>query len=150
MPIFDPSADGPSIFTPHDTANNPDILGTGPVVYVMQQPTPKNGWTPDLGPATQYGRLAFVFDAEDRPHGSPVAALKKARTRLAEFDGERDYLLWPNFGDMASMWVVIALLTHGGWKKLRYLYWKRHGKSIVQDSAPEGYYFPVEINLQSS
>lgn len=119
-----------------------DPLSSAATVFVMQRPKAKEGgWEPDLSPAMQYGKLEYVFDADDKPHASPTSALAKAKSRLANFDASRDYLLWPNFADISSMLIIVALLTRGGNTRLRYLTWKRTRASEA------GFYFPIEINV---
>ena len=36
------------------------------VVYIVQEPKPKNGWTPDFSKAAEYGRLERVFTPDQR------------------------------------------------------------------------------------
>jgi len=118
------------------------------VVYVIQQPKPKEGgWTPNLQPAVEYGRIEFVFDAGDRIYADPKAALEKARTRLKDFDPENDYLLWPNFGDPASQWLVVAHLTANGFNTLRWLYWTR-GRVGNAMSNENGFYIPITLKAK--
>jgi len=121
---------------------------SNPTVYIFQQPRPRksDGWVPNLEPATKYGKLKFIFDAEDKPHLDPSAALTKAVARLKDFDAEKDYLCWTNFGDPASQWLVIMLLSGRGNNLLRFLYWSR-GKGANGMSAENGYYFPVELSI---
>ena len=117
-------------------------------VYVIQQPRPRatDGWVPNLEPATKYGAIKFIFDAEDKPHLDPTAALRKAMTRLKEFDSEKDFLCWTNFGDPASMWLTIMMLAGTGHNSLTFLYWSR-GKGKHGMSNENGFYFPVELSI---
>lgn len=109
------------------------------VVYVIQRPKPRKGdsWVPDLSKATQYGRLEFIFSAEDVIFREPEKAIAKLTQKLdLNFRPEKDYLLWCNFGDPAASWLVPFFLGRYGIRSLRYLYW---------DQA--GFYHPVEFNL---
>ncbi len=113
-------------------------------VYVIQRPKPRtDGWSPDLSGAGIYGKLSFVFDPEDRAYVDPVAAIAKADAMLKDFDSKHDYLLWAQFGDPATMWTVISLLTLKGHTRLQYLYWSRKRK----DQPADGYYIPIIIDL---
>ena len=116
------------------------------VVYAIQQPRPKEGWTPNLQPATDFGRIEFIFDQGDRIYADPKAALKKARARLADFDPLTDYLLWPNFGDPAGQYLVCAYLTSLGYNALRWLYWSR-GRIEGRASNENGYYVPITLDV---
>lgn len=112
-------------------------------VYVIQQPIPNGaGWVPDLGPASQYGAIEFIFDSTDRVYADPSSAKKKLIAKLSKFNAEEDYLLWPNAGDPASAWLTIAMLSTGGFKKLRYLYWQKPRKG----NEGGGHYLPIEID----
>ncbi len=124
---------------------------TSPKVFIIQQSTPRasDGWTPNLEPATKFGALHFIFDASDKPHLDPPAAMKKAIGRLRDFDGERDYLCWSNFGDPAAMWSVVMLLAGTGTDTIRFLYWSRGKGSDGRMSNQNGFYFPVEISIRN-
>lgn len=116
-------------------------------VFIIQQPRPKgDGWVPNFEPATQYGRLEFVFDAGDRAYADPTEAKKKAASRLSDFHADKDFLLWANFGDPATLWLTIMLLVAIGNKKLKFLYWSR-GRQAGVMSNEAGFYFPVELDV---
>lgn len=132
-----------------------DIISEAPAstVWVIQQPRPKaNGWTPNLQSATTYGRIEFVFDAGDRAYADPGAAIRKARTRLAFFNPDKDYICWTHFGDPATLWLSIMLLAQR-FSKLKFLYWSRSRvvKARTEEFPPEedggGFYFPIEIDV---
>jgi hypothetical protein len=113
-------------------------------VYVIQRPRPRaDGWQPDLSGAINYGKLAFVFDPDDKAYINPALAIEKADIALKDFDSKHDYLLWAQFGDPATMWLVISLLTLKGHTRLQYLYWSRKRK----DQPADGYYIPIIIDL---
>jgi len=118
-------------------------------VFIIQQPRPKeDGWTPNFEPATKYGNLAFIFEANDRTYADPSSARKKALAKLKDFDSDHDYLLWANFGDPASLWLTIMVLVAQGHRRLKFLYWSR-GKSAEGMSNENGFYFPVELDVTS-
>lgn len=127
----------------------PPALGT---VYVIQRPRPRShdGWEPNLSPASQYGKLDFIFESSDRVYANTAAAIGKADSRLCRFNPENDFLLWPNQGDPACVWIVTMLLTSRGHNRLRFLYWSR-GKSADGGglSNEAGYYLPVDVDLSS-
>lgn len=130
---------------PKATAPEPTSVGT---VYIIQQPRPKDGgWVPNFEPATQYGKLDFIFDCGDRAYADPLAAKKKICSRMAKFDPEKDFLLWANFGDPATCWLTIMVLVAAGHKRLKFLYWSR-GKSTEGMSNENGFYFPVELSVE--
>lgn len=132
------------------TSSAPPVESTS-TVFVIQQPRPKTGekWVPNLQPATQFGKLEFIFEASDRIYADPTEGRKKAAARLADFDSDRDYLLWTNFGDPAALWLVIMLLTLGGHKRLRFLYWSRGRATTGGMSTENGFYFPVDLDFRS-
>lgn len=126
--------------------NMPEEIETS-TVYIIQQPRPKdNGWTPNFEPATKYGKLATIFDSSERTYADPTAARKKLLSRLAKFDSNKDYLLWANFGDPASLWLTIMVLVATGRTKIKFLYWSR-GKGATGMSNENGFYFPVELDV---
>lgn len=119
-----------------------------PTVYVIQQPRPKpGGWVPNLEPATKYGKLEFVFDADDRAYTAPSDARAKLAGKLRNFNPDTDSLLWANFGDPATLWLTIMHLVAGGHQHLRFLYWSR-GRVGDHMSNDIGYYFPVELDCR--
>jgi hypothetical protein len=117
-------------------------------VYVIQQPRPRasDGWQPNLQPATEFGKIEFVFDGGDRAYADPQAARVKARNRLVHFDSSRDYLCWANYGDPACCWIVIMTLVSLGHQKLRFLYWSR-GRLGDKMSNANGFYVPIELEV---
>jgi len=118
-------------------------------VYIIQQPRPKeNGWTPNFEPATKYGKLTTVFDAGDRAYADPTSARKKIISKLANFNCDKDYLLWANFGDPACLWLTIMALVATGRTRIKFLYWSR-GQSATGMSNDNGFYFPVELDVTS-
>lgn len=120
------------------------------VVWVIQQPRPKaNGWVPDLASANRYGRIEFVFDAGDRAYSDPVAAVKKAKARLVNFDPEHDFLCWSHFGDPATLWLTVFLLGQRT-TRLKFLYWSRSKSAFLGAASGEesGFYFPIEIDVR--
>jgi len=129
----------------------PPVLPSS-VVWVVQQPRPKaNGWVPDLQSANRYGRIEFIFDAGDRAYSDPVAAVKKAKSRLVNFDPENDFLCWSHFGDPATLWLTVLLLGQRA-TRLKFLYWSR-SKSASRNfsdlpSEESGFYFPIEIDVR--
>lgn len=124
-----------------------------PRVFIIQRPQPKaeDGWTPDLSPCLQYGAMEFVFEIGERAFADPAAARRKAEKKLEDFDPEKDFILWGNFGDPATMWLVIMILVARGFKKLKYLYWSRR-KSLASkfSDSPPGFYMPIEIDVSQT
>ncbi len=58
------------------------------VVYIVQEPKPKNGWTPDFSKAAEYGRLERVFTPDQRICSMPTRYMREAMNTLKEFDAE--------------------------------------------------------------
>lgn len=123
-------------------------MGNESTVFIVQRPRPraKDGWMPNLQPATEYGKLEFIFASEDRAYASPKEARAKASARLHSFDPSTDFICWTNFGDPACMWIVIMLLVAKGHRTLRFLYWSR-GIKDGQMSNDNGYYAPIELDV---
>ena len=117
-------------------------------VYVMQQPTQtRKGWTPNLQPATEFGEIQYVFPGGVPIYTSPVKTLKMAKNALANFNPDEDYLLWPNTGDPAAMWVCCFAIVLLGFSKVRFLYWNRkyeNGNRIGSD----GFYVPITYKFE--
>lgn len=114
-------------------------------VYVTQQPKPNRlGWTPNLSGAAEFGKLAYVFSGSDTPYCDPERAMDEARHALHSFDPDEDYVLWPNSGDPASIWVVLMTLSRFPINKIRFLYWERKMTGGVR-SRTDGFYSPVSI-----
>lgn len=124
---------------------------SAPRVYVIHQPKPRpNGYCPELGGAQEYGTLEYVFDLDDRANTSPQTAVMQAGDRLRDFDPERDFLCWAGFGDPATLWVTIAVLTAMGHTRLRWLYWSKSRERWQADgnsTEPQGYYAPLAIDV---
>lgn len=115
------------------------------VVYVFQRPRPREDWTPDLSSASKYGTIRFLFDIDDAPHKDPRAAAKRVLPSLSQFDPEKDFLLWANFCDPMSAWLVVFMLGLSGKKKLQFLYWNKKGYA-----GEPGFYYPVCVDLSKS
>lgn len=116
-------------------------------VYVTQQPIPNNkNWVPNLSPALQYGKLAYVFDGGQQIFSNPNVEIVRAKSRLEDFDPDRDFLLWPNSGDPAALWVCQHALAGMGLPYISYLYWER-GLEDGQRSTKAGFYSPVRIEF---
>lgn len=119
----------------------------GAVVYITQHPRPKgDGWVPDFSKAQPYGRLEYVFEVSDRAYADPAAALRKAMTRLKDFNPDKDCLLWCNFGDPATLFLIIMILVARGFKTLKFLYWSRGRIGDVM-SNDCGYYAPIILDV---
>jgi len=118
-------------------------------VYVTQRPIPnKNtGWTPNLSPASQYGKLVYVFDNDKSVFSNPHKSLEKAKDALEDFNPDRDFLLWPNSGDPAALWVCIHALGGSGVPCINYLYWERGFDEAGKRSSSKGFYSPVKIDF---
>lgn len=116
-------------------------------VFITQQPRPNRlGWLPNLSPASQFGKFVYVFTAADAPWTNPDAAMEKATDLLRDFNEDEDFVLWPNSGDPAAMWIILAILARFPLRKIRILYWERkleNGERMKGD----GFYTPVTINL---
>ena len=122
-----------------------------PKVFVIQKAKPRasDGWMPNLEPATKYGAIHFIFDADDRPHLDPSTCLKKATFALRGFDPAQDYLCWSMSGDPASMWLVIMILAGTGANSLNFLYWSRGKSEDGRMTNENGYYFPITLSILS-
>lgn len=116
-------------------------------VFITQQPRPnRQGWAPNLTPASQYGPLHYVFQGSDRPSSDPDGAIFQAAEVLSDFDPLRDYLLWPNSGDPAAIMAVMIVLARRNISQLRALNWERRlekGKRNIK----EGFYTPILFRI---
>lgn len=116
-------------------------------VFITQQPRPNGqGWMPNLSPAAQYGRFVFVFGEADRPWCNPEASVEKAQAALQDFDPDEDYILYPNSGDPAGMWIMLTVLARFPLDKIKVLYWERK-LANGERSKTDGFYTPVTIPL---
>lgn len=116
-------------------------------VFITQQPKPNHtGWMPNLSPAAPYGRFVYVFSSDAAPWTNPDEAVEIATAALADFDPDEDYILYPNSGDPAAMWIILLVLARFNINKLRVLYWER---KLVdgERSRRDGFYSPVTIKL---
>ena len=119
-------------------------------VYVPHEPMPNGrGWTPDLGPATGYGIIKYVFGGSEQAYNNTPLRVDQAQERLADFDPAADYILWPNTGDPATQWIVIMTLLAMGHRNIKFLYWNRERSDSGSVIQGKGYYMPVEIDVQS-
>lgn len=114
-------------------------------VYVTQQPTPdRNGWTPNLKPALQYGPIKYVFDGGESVSSNPQQSYNKAMDRLQDFDPKNDYILWANNADPASVIVTTKVLCDMGVEEIPLLCWDRKKKDR-QVIKSEGAYIPAYL-----
>lgn len=116
------------------------------VVYIVQEPKPKNGWTPDFSKAAEYGRLERVFTPDQRICSMPTRYMREAMNTLKDFDVENDFILWPNLGDPTALQCVCFALALLGFNKVRFLYWNR--KRDSDGNKIDGFYMPLEFNLE--
>lgn len=115
-------------------------------VFVVQQPKPNNaGWTPNLGPATLYGRIVYVFEGSDNPKDDTKAAMRKATSALASFDPEQDFVVWPYTGDPAGAWAVMLVLGNMDIDYVNVLYWDRKLENGRRSG--DGFYTPIRFDL---
>ena len=116
-------------------------------VFITQQPRPnKVNWVPNLTPALGYGTIHFVFGPEDKPYAAPQWAMDHAQVALRDFDPDEDYILYPNSGDPAAMWVIIMALSRMRINHIRFLYWERKFENGERSKA-DGFYTPIDIPL---
>lgn len=82
------------------------------------------GRMPNFEPATQFGRLVYIFDASDRAFTDIKASARKAMSKLFDFDDESDYIIASSFGDPICDKIVTHVLVEMG-KRPKYLAWSR-------------------------
>jgi len=96
--------------------------------------------------ATPFGHFVYVFSSDSAPWTNPDEAVEIATAALSTFDPDEDFLLYPNSGDPAAMWIILLVLARFSIKKLRILYWER--KLVNGDrSRKDGFYSPITIKL---
>lgn len=119
-----------------------------PRVFITQKPKAnREGWTPDLSPASHYGAIHFIFDTSERASNDPSTAMRIATLRLFSFDSERDYIVWPATGDPACLYAtMMVLLSVLRVPKIQFLYWERR---IIEGerSKTEGFYTPLTFHV---
>ncbi len=118
-------------------------------VYVTQRPIPnkKTQWVPNLAPASKYGKLIYVFESDHQVFSTTSKSLDRAKDILEDFNPDRDYLLWPNSGDPAALWVCIHALAGSGLPWINYLYWERGFNEQGQRASSKGFYSPIRIEF---
>lgn len=120
-----------------------------PRVFITQQPRAnKQGWVPNLTPASKYGALHFVFTGSDKPSQDPDGAIFQAGEALADFNPKKDYLLWPNSGDPAAIMAVMIVLARMDITRICFLNWERKLVKGQRDQR-QGFYAPVTFTLPS-
>lgn len=116
-------------------------------VFITQQPRPnRQNWMPNLSPAMPYGHFIYVFKGDDKPWCNPESSVEHAQEILRDFDPDDDYILYPNSGDPAAMWIVLLVLARFPIDKVRILYWERKLDN-GERSRTDGFYTPVTIPL---
>tara|TARA_R110000744_G_scaffold99427_1_gene191940 strand:- start:427 stop:816 length:390 start_codon:yes stop_codon:yes gene_type:complete len=123
------------------------MIETGTVYIIQQAKAKPDGWVPNLEPATQFGKLQFIFDANDKIHLDPQEALKKAHKRLKDFNPDTDFICSTQSGDPSGLWLVITYLASSGNPVLKFLYWNRSVKGGSRTNEA-GFYYPVEIDCR--
>lgn len=121
-------------------------------VFVTQRPVPNHrDWVPNLAPATVFGEIKYVFEPEDFICTNPKDAMEKAKTRLADFNPETDYILYPSTGDPAAVYVICLCIGH--WftdHEIQFLYWDREKTEGGERSHTKGNYRVTKIPLYES
>lgn len=117
-------------------------------MFVTQRPVPTRdrGWTPDFSSAASFGALSFVFEPSERPSRDPLAAARLVGERLADFDPERDYLLWSRLDDPAAL-VAVCLYVGARFGAARLLLWERARDSRGERVPGAGYYVPAKLDF---
>lgn len=116
-------------------------------VFITQQPkVNRQGWSPDLSPAADYGKFVYIFDSNEFIYQDTVAGMRKAYSKLEDYNPEHDYILWPNTGDPAAIWCTIMAICGMGFNDITFLYWDRKRDESGQRSKQQGFYVPVHVS----
>tara|TARA_R110000787_G_C13246265_1_gene428853 strand:- start:73 stop:429 length:357 start_codon:yes stop_codon:yes gene_type:complete len=114
-------------------------------VYIVTRPREnKFGWTPDLTDAARYGKIAIVFENEDKPQFSPTKGIATARKAMQDFN-PNDFLLWPGGGDPIAVIICTAIASEQS-EIVNILRWERNFDEGDRDRR-KGWYMPVKLDL---
>lgn len=120
-------------------------------VYIPQPPPPtRNGWVPDLSSAIEFGRLQYVFDAGEKVYALPGPSMFKARKALRDFNPKEDFILWPNTGDPASLWITLIVAMEHDPEFIRFLYWDRKRTTSGERDGRKGFYVECKIPIKEA
>ncbi len=118
-------------------------------VFAPQHPFPnKNGFTPDISSAAEYGPLEFVFASGEKVHMIASPSLEKARRVLKNFNPDVDYILWPGNTCPVAWTLMNIALTELNLEHLTILKWDRKRNDEGQRDGRSGYYTPIRINVR--
>lgn len=125
------------------------------MVYVVQRPKPKQNadgstWEPNLQSAEEFGELKFLFESTDQLYVQPTRALLDARRKMANFDPNKDFVLWPGMGDPAALYAVLFALGGMGLPHVNMLYWTRRFDQMTGERTKSGSYYSIQFNLKGS
>lgn len=100
----------------------------------------------DVSPAAVYGEIRFVLSAGDRTCSNPELSMDKLRRALADFDVNRDFIVWAG-GDPLSAIVAGMVLLELGIRKFRFLRFEKN-RNTKAGQPVTGFYSPIEIILE--
>lgn len=109
-------------------------------VFIVNQPQVLEGRAVyDIAPASEYGRIEYVFPLSFGPASSkPDEAAAHAARVLNAFDAERDYLVWAG-GDPLANIIVAGILADYTDGRFTFLKWDK--------SQDPSRYSPVDLDL---
>ena len=117
-------------------------------VFITQEPVPnRKGWMPDLSKAADYGAFDYVFPPRYQIHADTDAAVELAESKLANFNPETDFILYPNSGDPAACYVICMVLVAMGHDSVSFLYWNRAKDNTGNRLPNQGFYQPVKVRV---
>lgn len=94
-----------------DYVPSSDALTTDmPTVYLIAQPTVAgNGSLPKLEPLAEWGTIKVLINPGEDPRYNPKLAMKRIRSRLADFNPELDFLAWAGGDTLAAVLTGVVL-----------------------------------------
>lgn len=118
-------------------------------IFICQKPKPgPSGVTYDVGPATEYGAVKFIFDAYENPSTNPEASINKVRKALENFDVDTDYCVAAGgdpYGLLLMGFVVNELQLPIKWLRFERLRTRPAPGETSSSRSTSGYYIPVEM-----
>ena len=88
-------------------------------VFVINEPNFR-----DMSSAKEFGELVTVLQTVDAPSHSPMDCTAKIAEALADFDEDRDYIVWAG-GDPAGLLLVGIIMGRYEIQEFNFLRWER-------------------------
>lgn len=121
-----------------------------PVIYLIAQPTVSRKKAPvNLAPLYEHGEVKVVLPTGDSPTFTPVKCYEVMERRLADFNPDRDFLVWAGGDTLSAVMAGMILVNQEDpvWR-FNWLRYERVRNADGSRSDHGAKYVPVIIDLR--